>query len=82
MAPTAEIIQVALVVFGVGAVYLTQCKSAKARRWAPVVGLLGQPFWFAAAWGQPGMLAVVTLYTAVWAKGCFTAWVVPKLRPT
>jgi hypothetical protein len=58
----------------VGAVYLTQSANPAHRRYASIVGLLGQPFWFIAAWGQPGMLFVVTLYTLVWAKGCYTNW--------
>lgn len=78
MSETAQITQIALVVFGVGAVWLTQCTNPKLRRIAPIVGLLGQPFWFVAAWGQPGMLFVVSLYTLVWAKGC---WQLARCNP-
>jgi hypothetical protein len=63
------LIQAALVVFGVGAVFLTQSKNERLRRWAPWVGLCGQPFWFIAAWPQPGMLIVVSLYTLCWLRG-------------
>lgn len=69
-----EATQIALIVFGVGAVYLSQSKDSEQRRWAPIVGLLGQPFWFIAAWPQPGMLLVVCLYTYCWAQGLYTHW--------
>ncbi len=64
-------VQAALIIFGVLAVALTQSTNPAYRKWAPVVGLLGQPFWFLAAYPQPGMLFVVCLYTLVWAKGCW-----------
>lgn len=67
-------IQLALVVFGVSAVFLTQSANPAYRKWAPIIGLLGQPFWFIAAYPQPGMLFVVTLYTLVWMKGVWTHW--------
>jgi hypothetical protein len=68
------LIQIALVVFGVGAIYLTQSTNPALRRWAPIVGLAGQPFWYIAAWGQPGMLIVVTLYTFCWVQGIWNHW--------
>lgn len=66
--------QVAIAVLGVGAVALSQSKLASRRKWAPIVGLIGQPFWFYAAREQPGMLVVVTLYTVVWARGVWNQW--------
>ena len=66
-----EATQVALVVFGVSAVYLSQSRDPKKRKWAPFVGMAGQPFWFIAAYPQPGMLIVVTLYTFCWAQGIY-----------
>lgn len=67
-------IQIGLVIFGVLAVWLSQSASPSRRRWAPIVGMLGQPFWFAAAWGQPGMLVVVSLYTYCWGQGIWNHW--------
>jgi hypothetical protein len=67
--------QIGLALFGVGAVWLSQSKAPWARKWAPMVGLAGQPFWFIAAWGQPGMLFVVCLYTYCWAQGIYNQWI-------
>jgi hypothetical protein len=74
------LVQVALVIFGVGAVYLSQSQDPNKRRWACIVGLCGQPFWYAAAWGQPGMLVVVTLYTYCWMQGIWNNWRTPMFE--
>ena len=55
--------QVGILLTGVIAVWLTQHKRESWRRWACILGLLGQPFWFFAAWKaeQWGILAISTL---------------------
>jgi hypothetical protein len=69
--------QVFIVVFGVGAVFLSQTERYK--RWACVFGLFGQPAWFYAAieGGQPGIFIVCVLYTLAWLKGVWTYWIAP-----
>lgn len=66
------------VIFGTGltAVALSQSKRAALRRWAPIFGLAGQPFWLAetSAAGQLGMFALSVAYTAVWAAGAWNQW--------
>ena len=71
------IAQIALVVFGVSAVALSQSTKPERRKWAPIVGLIGQPFWFYAAYPQPGMLIVVSLYTYCWCQGIYNQWLKP-----
>jgi hypothetical protein len=70
-----EATQAALVLFGVTAVYLSQSKRSDLRKWACIVGMIGQPFWFIAAYPQPGMLIVVALYTFCWGQGIYTHWI-------
>ena len=41
--------QLAIAMTGVTAIWLSQSKSQKARRFACLFGLAGQPFWFWAA---------------------------------
>ena len=72
------LVQAALVAFGVSAVYLTQSHDPRVRRWACIVGMLGQPFWFYAAYPQPGMLVVVALYTFCWGQGIWRNWIAPR----
>ena len=68
--------QLGILLTGVIAVWLTQHKRESWRRWACIFGLLGQPFWFYAAWKaeQWGILAISTLYTYAWARGIWTYW--------
>ncbi len=71
------IAQVAIALFGVAAIWLTQDARADRRRFACIVGLIAQPFWFHAtiAAQQWGMVAVCVLYTLAWARGFWTQWV-------
>jgi hypothetical protein len=68
--------QIAIAIFGVYAVFLSQSDRASHRRWACVFGLIGQPFWFYATWkaGQWGIFALCFLYTISWARGVHTYW--------
>lgn len=68
--------QLAIAATGVTAIWLTQSKSEKARRYACLFGLAGQPFWFYAAWQaeQWGIFAVCCLYTLSWARGVRNNW--------
>lgn len=67
-------IQLALAFFGLSALYMAMGRNDSARRWAPVVGLCGQPFWllFAAQTKAWGLLALSLAYSAVYIRG---AWV-------
>lgn len=68
--------QVAIALFGVTAVFLSQDLRADVRRWAPILGLLAQPFWFYATWkaGQWGIFALSFLYAFSWARGFYNQW--------
>jgi hypothetical protein len=74
--------QIAIAVSGVIAVWLTQDRRESWRRWAPIFGMLGQPFWFYAAWKaeQWGIFALCALYTYAWARGFWTHWLNPYFR--
>lgn len=68
--------QLIIIVSGISAIYLTQERSAARRRWAPIIGLIGQPAWFWATIQaeQWGMFALSVLYTLVWIKGLWAQW--------
>lgn len=70
------IIQTLIVLSGALAVLLTQSSRLSVRRWAPWVGLFGQPFWLAAtfSWATWGMFVCSLLYTAIWAYGAWKHW--------
>jgi len=69
--------QIAIALFGVTAVFLSQSQDANQRKYACIFGLIGQPFWFYSAWisGQWGIFALCFLYTWAWAKGFWSNWV-------
>lgn len=68
--------QIAIALLCVTAVFLSQDALESRRRWAPIFGLLGQPFWFYATWKaeQWGIFALCFLYTFSWARGLWTYW--------
>ena len=68
--------QIGIALCGVVAVWLTQDKRESWRRWACIFGILGQPFWFYAAWSaeQRGIFALCLLYTYAWVRGLWTHW--------
>jgi len=68
--------QIGIAISGVVAVWLTQDQRASWRRWACIFGMLGQPFWFYAAWKaeQWGIFLLCTLYTYAWARGLWAHW--------
>jgi hypothetical protein len=70
------VIQLALALFGLSALWMAMGTNAAARRWAPIVGLCGQPAWVwyaysADAWG---LLVLSLAYTAVYARGAAAQW--------
>ena len=70
------IVQLALAFFGLLALSFAMGHNPQLRRWAPVVGLLGQPFWiaFAVSTSAWGLVVVSIAYTLVYARGAWVQW--------
>lgn len=68
--------QVGIAVFGLSALWMGLGHNPTARKWAPIVGLAGQPFWMAFAWNtQSWALAIlVPAYTLVYLRGAWLQW--------
>jgi hypothetical protein len=68
--------QVIIGLTGVLAIILLHAKRPSVRRWAPTVGLVGQPFWLLTSYDTQawGMLFVSLMYTWVWLVGAYLAW--------
>jgi hypothetical protein len=68
--------QIAIALFGVTAIFMSQSPSAEIRRYACVFGIIGQPFWFYSAYQaqQWGIFALCFLYSWAWGKGFVTHW--------
>lgn len=69
-------IQLALAIFGLTALFMATGHNPRARRWASVVGLCGQPFWiaFSIDAGAWGLLALSIAYSAVYVRGIWLQW--------
>jgi len=69
-----QLVQAVIAVMGPAAIWLSQSRSVQVQRWACIVGLASQPFWFWATWesGQWGVFVVSLVCAAAWVKG---SWV-------
>jgi hypothetical protein len=69
--------QIALAIFGVTATWLSQDKEPSKRKYAPLFGLIGQPFWFYTAYvnQQRGIFILCFFYTYSWWRGVRTYWI-------
>lgn len=70
------IAQVGIAICGVSAIWLVNAREPRWARWGPVMGLLGQPFWFITTVmnGQWGIVALCFLYTWAWWRGFIKHW--------
>lgn len=65
-------LQIWIAASGLAAIALLQFGTPRARRWAPFIGLAGQPawIWHAIDAHAVGVLVVSVAYTVVWLAGC------------
>lgn len=85
MNPTIDLLaNVIIPVFGTAAFALSQMNHAMARKWAPVLGLSAQPFWFYTQWStaQYGVLVICALYTAIWMMSFINQWILLPHKAT
>jgi hypothetical protein len=73
--------QVGIALTGVTAIFLSQSKHERLRKFACLFGMAGQPFWIYSAIHaeQWGILTLTALYTLAWAKGVWTHWIKPRM---
>lgn len=73
--------QLAIAIFGVTAIFLSQDEDKNKQKYACIFGLISQPFWF---WTtikgeQWGMVVLCFFYSYAWYRGFKTHWT-PKIR--
>ena len=68
--------QLLMAVFGLTAIAMAMGGNVRARRWAPIVGLAGQPAWAYFAWSTAawGLGLLVLAYTCVYLWGIRKQW--------
>lgn len=71
-------IQLFMALFGLSAMYMSLGNDPVLRQWAPVVGLMAQPFWAWFSWEKRawGVGVQVLAYTAVYMRGIYLHWMV------
>lgn len=69
-------VQIGITMFSGTAAWLTNDGRPMVRKWAPVVGLLSQPFWIASAWQSQafGIGLISIWYTYCWIRGIKNNW--------
>lgn len=69
--------QIVIASTGMTAVFLSQQSKEKWKKYASILGLLGQPFWFWATISaeQWGMFVLCIAYTYSWALGFYNNWI-------
>tara|TARA_B100001105_G_C22307688_1_gene406658 strand:- start:548 stop:778 length:231 start_codon:yes stop_codon:yes gene_type:complete len=68
--------QIAIAFFGLSAIWLSQSAREASRKWAPILGLSSQPFWFYATLTaeQWGIFVLSLFYTLAWMRGVKNHW--------
>lgn len=68
--------QIGIALFGLSALTMAMGNNPKARKWAPIIGLVGQVFWAAHAWQTQawGVGVLVLAYTSAYAYGVWVQW--------
>jgi hypothetical protein len=76
---SAIVAQALIAVTGLTAAWLSNSPRFKARRWACVISLIGQPAWLYTAWQsqQWGVILVTIGYTVAFIRGVHTYWIHP-----
>jgi hypothetical protein len=69
--------QLFIAIFGVSAIWLSQDADIERRKYASILGLVGQPFWFYASYTteQWGIFVLCFLYSWAWLKGFKLHWI-------
>ncbi|WP_211314808.1 hypothetical protein [Thioalbus denitrificans] len=73
------LIQLGMTLFSGAAIWMVG-RPEPWSRWGYLVGLVGQPFWFAAAVqsGQWGLFLITCWFTYAWGQGVWLRIVVPR----
>ena len=68
--------QIIIAISGVSAIWLSQDADQNHRKYAPIIGLIGQPFWFYSSYmsEQWGIFVLSFFFTAAWYRGYRTYW--------
>ena len=71
--------QTLIALLGIASIWLVNDPRQSHQRWACVIGLIGQPFWFYASWqaDQWGIFTLSIAYALAWLRGFHRHWIAP-----
>lgn len=74
------IIQIILSVLSLSSLFCITRESITVRKYAPIFGLLSQPFWIYATFkaSQFGMFLLSFIYTIIWVNTFYNMWINKK----
>ena len=57
--------------------WLTQQSNEEWKKYAPIIGLAGEPFWIYSSYSheQWGILGLSLIYTYIWSLGYYNYWI-------
>lgn len=69
--------QIVIAFTGMVAIYLTQQSKDALKKYAPILGLVGQPFWYYTTLlnEQYGIFFLTLGYTYLWGMGFYNNWI-------
>ena len=69
--------QIFIGLFGVVGIWLTQQSNENIKKYACVLGLIAQPFWFYSMYQseQWGVFVLCFFYTYAWGLGFYNGWI-------
>lgn len=75
-----QVVQAVIATTGPAAIWLSQARSLQFRRWASVIGMASQPFWYLALKDSPhwGIIVVAVVSAMGWAMGLWVHWIAPR----
>lgn len=74
--------QIFIAILGVLSIELVNSSDERLQKYAPIFGLLSQPFWFYMAYNTNswGVFILSILYTRAWCKGFYNRWILKELK--
>lgn len=68
--------QLLIAVFGLTSIWMALGNNPRLRKWAPIIGLCGQPAWAWLAWETKGwgLGLLVAAYTLIYIRGIWVQW--------
>ncbi len=71
------VVQFLIACTGITALWITQQKNERLKKYACIVGIIGQPFWIYSTYHseQWGIFTLCFFYSYIWCLGIYNNWI-------